>query len=74
MGVYYYLYAVGSAHDIQTLNLECSVYVYAFSQIQLSKKSKWKDSSYPNVVMVTMVYQNAAGMEVKVECSTLFSQ
>nr|CAD7400140.1 unnamed protein product [Timema poppensis] len=31
------------------------------------------DCTYPSVVIVTMVYQNAAGMEVKLVSSTFFS-
>ena len=33
-----------------------------------------KNAPYPRVVMVTMVYQKEAGMEVKLESSTFFSQ
>ncbi len=40
---------------------------------EIRKKQSAAASTYPKVVMVTMVYQNAAGMLVKVVWLTFFS-
>ena len=37
------------------------------------RRNKRKMATYPSVVMVTIVYQKAAGMEVKLVPSTFFS-
>ena len=41
-------------------------------KITQKRRATSKYAAYPRVVMVTMVYQNDAGMEVKVLSSTLW--
>ena len=51
-----------------------SITVMLILKVKYFTYNDGKSTTYPRVVMVTMVYQNDAGIEVKVELGVPFSQ